>query len=74
MVPLMTWRDEFEGRLNKVVVEPTEQNGLDNKSVADFLQVRGVSVRRLLRRLGRMDTALLDEIAAGIVIAVDYQP
>lgn len=74
VVPLSSWRDEFAGRLNKVVIQPDEQNGLDAVSAADFLQVRSISTRRFLRRIGELDAALVEEIVAGVVIAIDYQP
>ena len=73
VVPLSSWRDEFAGRLNKVVIQPDEQNGLDAVSAADFLQVRSISTQRFLRRIGTLETTLVEEIVAGVVIAIDYQ-
>ena len=43
-------------------------------SAADFLQVRSISTQRFLRRIGELDAVLVDEIVAGIVIAIEYQP
>lgn len=37
-------------------------------------RVRSVAVERLIERLGKLDTALVEEIVAGIVIGVDYRP
>ena len=74
VVPLSSWRDEFAGRLNKVVIQPDEQNGLDAVSAADFLQVRSISTQRFLRRIGTLETALVEEIVSGVAIAVDYHP
>lgn len=74
VVPLSSWRNEFTGSLNKVVIQPDEQNGLDAVSAADFLQVRSISTQRFLRRIGELDAVLVDEIVAGIVIAIEYQP
>ncbi len=74
IVPLMTWQEDFAERLNKVHIAPNEQNGLRHDSAADFLQVRSVSTKRLLRRIGALNAAQIEEIVAGIVIAIDYQP
>jgi mRNA interferase MazF len=74
IVPLSTWQPRFAMQLNKVLVEATATNGLKDDSAADFLQIRAVSVDRLTSRMGRLDAALLDELAAGVAIAVEYRP
>ena len=74
IVPLTTWLAEFTGSSNKLLIEASERNGLDADSAADFLQVRSVSVERLVHRLGGLDADLVEEIVAGIAIALDYQP
>ena len=74
IVPLTTWLAEFTGSSNKLLIEASERNGLDADSAADFLQVRSVSVERLVQRLGGLDADLVEEIVAGIAIALDYQP
>lgn len=72
IVPLTTWRDEYEGRINKLRVGADDRNGLDADSAADFLQVRSVSTERFLRRIGILEADEVEEIAAGVAIAVDY--
>lgn len=74
VVPLMTWRAEFAGRINKLRVEANERNGLHADSAADFLQVRSMSTERFLERLGALDAQQVEEIVAGVVIAIDYRP
>jgi mRNA interferase MazF len=74
IVPLMSWRPEFEARLNKVRIEASSTNGLDVASAADFLQLRSVSTERFVEKLGMLDTDVTEEIVAGVVIALDYQP
>ncbi len=74
IVPLTSWLEEFEGRVNKLFIEATDRNGLHTDSAADFLQVRSVALERLVQRVGEVDAELVDEIVAGIAIAVDYQP
>lgn len=73
VVPLTTWREEFGGRINKLLVEATDQNGLHADSAADFLQVRSVALERFIERLGGIDPELVEEIVAGVALAVDYR-
>ena len=74
IVPLTTWQDGFAEQLNKFLIPATNRNGLQADSAADFLQVRSVSTERLMRRVGVLGADEVEEIVAGIVIAIDYQP
>ena len=74
IVPLMSWRDEFIGRLNKLRIEMSDRNGLRAESAADFLQVRSVSTNRFIKRIGVLEAEQVEEIVAGVVIALDYRP
>lgn len=74
VVPVTTWRTEFVGRLNKLWIAATDRNGLHADSAADFLQVRSVSTERFVERLGALEAELVEEIVAGVVIALDYRP
>lgn len=74
VVPLTTWQTKFANQLNKVHVPSSPQNGLDHDSAADVVQLRCVSVERFVSRIGVLEAAVVEEIAAGIAIVVDYQP
>ena len=74
IVPLMTWRQEFTGRINKLRIATSDRNGLRAESAADFLQVRSVSIDRFIERIGALEAELVEEIVAGVVIALDYRP
>ena len=74
IVPLTTWQSDFSERFNKFLIPVTDRNGLQADSAADFLQVRSVSTERLMRRVGVLRADEVEEIVAGIVIAVDYRP
>jgi mRNA interferase MazF len=74
IVPLTSWQQKFASHLNKVRVAATPQNGLASDSAADVLQVRCVSIERFVSKLGVLEATLVDEITAGIAVAVDYQP
>ncbi len=74
VVPLTSWQPKFATQLNKIYVRATASNGLSNDSAADFLQVRAVSLQRLTNLVGPLDASVVDDIAAGIAIAIDYRP
>ena len=74
VVPLTTWQPEFEDRINKLRIAVTDRNGLQADSAADFLQVRSVSSERFVARLGTLEAGHVEEIVAGVAIAIDYQP
>ena len=73
IVPLTTWRPEFAGRINKLPIAANDLNGLDVYSAADFLQVRSVSTERFIERIGALEAEQVEEIVAGVVIAIDYR-
>ena len=73
IVPLTTWRPEFAGRINKLPIAANDLNGLDVDSSADFLQVRSVSTERFIERIGALEAEQVEEIVAGVVIAIDYR-
>ena len=74
IVPLSDWRSEFTGRINKLRIPVSGRNGLDEESAADFMHVRSVAKGRFLKRVGALDAEQVEEIVAGIVIALDYRP
>ncbi len=74
VAPITTWNDSFIGKLWLVSIEPTETNGLTQRSVIDTLQIRGVDIQsRLIKKLGVLAAPTMEEIAASIAIVVEYQ-
>lgn len=74
VVPLTGWQEKFERRINMVRVPRTLRNGLDKDDAADVLQVRCVALERFGPRVGPLEADVLEEILAGIVIAIGYAP
>ena len=71
-IPLTAWRDQYAGRINKLRIAASDRNGLHSDSAADFLQVRSVSTERFTRQIGVLQADEVEEIVAGVVIAIDY--
>ena len=74
VVPISSWRPEFKGRIDKFQIAASERNGLDSEHVAEFIQVSSLSTERLVKRRGVLDAEQVEEIVAGVVIAIDYRP
>lgn len=45
---------------------------LDRDTTADVLQMRTLATHRLHKKVGDLDEAVLDEVAAAIALVVDY--
>ena len=66
VVPVTAWQDRFQGCDWLVRVEPDSANNLDKPSAADALQVRSISTRRFVRRLGQLADADLNRVLEGL--------
>jgi len=73
VAPITFWKPTFSGKLWLVPLRPDDVNGLSGDSVVDVLQLRGVAFERFAKKLGKVSAAQLEEIAAAVAIAVEYQ-
>lgn len=70
IVPITEWQSPFSSSPWFVQLQPTKQNGLSKVSAADALQVKSLSVRRFVDKLGKLTDREMDNIAAAIAICV----
>lgn len=70
IVPLTEWTPKFEAAPWHVRVKASDENGLSKKSSADTFQVRSISERRLVRRLGVVSPEVLELIGEGLSISL----
>ena len=55
VTPLTAWSEKKARIVTNVVIEPSRQNGLKKRSIADCLQTRPVDYeKRFVRRRGRL--------------------
>ncbi|HEY7127615.1 MAG TPA: type II toxin-antitoxin system PemK/MazF family toxin [Ktedonobacterales bacterium] len=73
VVPITDWKAHYPAFSWFVPLSPTAANGLRKDSVADAFQVKSVSENRFIRRLGVLEQAQIDAIAAAIALCVGYK-
>jgi mRNA interferase MazF len=70
IVPITEWNDSFEQARWHVPIEVTPENGLLKKSSADTFQVRSISDRRLVKKLGILSEQVMDKIGIGLALSL----
>lgn len=73
VAPITDWKPAFANNLWLVQIEPDSNNGLSKVSAVDVLQLRGVDTGRLVKRIGSVSAAVMQEIAAVVAAIVEYQ-
>ncbi len=66
VVPLTDWKDRYTSASWMVHLEPDEQNGLKKNSAADALQIRSVSEKRLVKKIGSLTLVQVAQIAQAV--------
>ena len=57
----------------RVPLAKSDANGLDRDTTVDLMQIRSVSVRRLVHKLGDVDSETMEEVAAMVAAIVEYE-
>ncbi len=70
VVPLTAWKPAFNKGPWHVYVKETAENGLSESSSADTFQVRSVSEKRLLKKLGSLSPAVMEKINQGLSLSL----
>jgi mRNA interferase MazF len=71
IVPITAWKDRFYGAVWMVKIEPNDENNLKKPSAIDCFQIRSVSTKRLLRKVGMVPANTLDEIKIAVKAVID---
>ena len=72
VVPLTAWSAKKAKIKTNVEINPTNSNGLSNKSVADCLQTRPIDHRlRLVRIRGKLSHSKMEEIDVALKIVFE---
>jgi mRNA interferase MazF len=71
IVPITGWKDPFQDAPWMVKLEPEPNNNLKKISVADCFQIRSVSTRRFVRRVGMVSIEKLEQIKEAVKTVID---
>lgn len=72
VAPLTSMGPKKVGKVWLVPIKATVANGLDRDSMADVLQLRGVSLARFRGRIGRLSDEDLAEVTAGAALVIGF--
>ncbi|HYW19490.1 MAG TPA: type II toxin-antitoxin system PemK/MazF family toxin [Nodularia sp. (in: cyanobacteria)] len=72
IAPITDWKEYYAGNIWHIKIEPDITNNLTKASAVDVLQLRGIDVQRLIRKIGDCSTEVMEEIAAAIAAVVEY--
>lgn len=67
IVPLTEWKERYSNASWMVRIDPDDQNRLSKSSAADGLQVRSVSLQRLVKKVGSLTPTQVAQIVQGIL-------
>lgn len=71
IIPVTDWKERYAIAPWMVKIEPDITNGLSKTSAADCFQIRSLSQERLIKKLGIIDNATLQEIKEAIAKVLD---
>lgn len=66
IVPITEWKEKYSIAPWMIKIEATSKNGLKKNSSADCFQVRSVSLKRFVKRVGFINEIIMDEIRIGL--------
>ena len=75
IVPLTDWKERYEIAPWMIKIEPDSKNRLNKISAADCFQVRSLSQRRFVRKIGTVSENIMNEIRIGLskVLSIDAE-
>ncbi|MDY7005154.1 MAG: type II toxin-antitoxin system PemK/MazF family toxin [Cyanobacteriota bacterium] len=72
IVPITDWKNYFENDSLHIKIEPDLANNLTNISTIDLLQIRGMDLQRLVKKIGVCSSEIMNKISTGIALLVEY--
>lgn len=66
IVPITDWKDRYDIAPWMIKIEPNSKNGLTEDSSVDCFQVRSLSQKRFVKKLGTVSEIIMDEIRLGL--------
>ncbi len=70
VVPITAWNPGFTHSPWHVYIKDKAENGLSKPSSADTFQVRSISEKRLVKKLGTLSPSIMEKINQGLSISL----
>lgn len=71
IVPITEWKKNFYGAVWIVKIDPNDYNNLIKASAIDCFQIRSISTRRFLKKIGAVSPKILNEIKRAVKAVID---
>ena len=71
IVPITAWKDRYHGAIWMVKIEPDSENRLKKSSAIDTFQIRSISTKRLLKKVGSVSSKELEKVKMAIKSVID---
>ena len=71
IVPITEWKEKFSGAIWMVQLVPDDDNNLAKLSAIDCFQIRSISIKRILGKIGSVSPAILTEIKRAVKAVID---
>ena len=71
IVPVTEWKKSFHGAVWMVKIDPNEHNNLKKTSATDCFQIRSISTKRFLTKIGDVSPKTLNEIKTAVKALID---
>jgi len=71
IVPLTEWNKNFYGAVWMVKIDPNVLNNLKKTSAIDCFQIRSISTKRFLTKIGDVSPKILNEIKTAVKAVID---
>lgn len=74
VVPVTGWQRRWEANPFFLTLDGEARHGLRKKSAVDCFQLRALSHRRFIKRLGRLSAAELERVKTAVALILDIEP
>ncbi len=72
-MPVTGWQPRWDGNPFFLTIDPEPHHGLRKKSAIDCFQMRPLSHRRFIKRLGMLSVEEMDRIKAAVALILDIE-
>ncbi len=73
IVPITEWSEKYKNADWHIPLIQSNSNGLIKKSSADTFQVRSLSEKRFIKKLGQISNTNMEKIEEGLRLVLDLQ-